>query len=209
MSLLLQVSGSNIITISVSAHQIHTNPRLTNKYSHECGNIYIYTRTRIVAHGLVYIRTRSWVSAYTRRDILIHPDLHIRTTTHAFCEAHLEVHEDSQTPNPTSCTFADRHICTCMKTVCIQTAVCTIKETHTIHTRTHTCVHIHPHLHSSTHTSHTSYITHTHTHTSISKHALAHLKKCLFFRNYWLVIHIYPTPPLGQDMTQGQFLSKV
>ena len=24
-----------------------------------------------------------------------------------------------------------------------------------------------------------------------------------------VVIHIYPTPPLGQDMTQGQFLSRV
>ncbi len=23
------------------------------------------------------------------------------------------------------------------------------------------------------------------------------------------IIHIYPTPPLGQDMTQGQFLSEV
>ena len=30
-------------------------------------------------------------------------------------------------------------------------------------------------------------------------------KKC---RN-WSSIHIYPTPPLGQDMTQGQFLSGV
>ena len=28
--------------------------------------------------------------------------------------------------------------------------------------------------------------------------------------NIWLFIyHIYPTPPLGQDMTQGQFLSEV
>ena len=26
---------------------------------------------------------------------------------------------------------------------------------------------------------------------------------------YMLTIHIYPTPPLGQDMTQGQFLSGV
>ena len=28
-------------------------------------------------------------------------------------------------------------------------------------------------------------------------------------RNSYLYYHIYPTPPLEQDMTQGQFLSRV
>ena len=29
------------------------------------------------------------------------------------------------------------------------------------------------------------------------------------FNNFRFIYHIYPTPPLGQDMTQGQFLSGV
>ena len=28
-------------------------------------------------------------------------------------------------------------------------------------------------------------------------------------KRYWFDVHIYQTPPLGQDMTQGQFLSGV
>ena len=32
---------------------------------------------------------------------------------------------------------------------------------------------------------------------------------CLIVYQFSRVIHIYPTPPLEQDMTQGQFLSEV
>ena len=34
-------------------------------------------------------------------------------------------------------------------------------------------------------------------------------QKNSFWKNDMLMIPIYPTPPLGQDMTQGQFLSGV
>ena len=29
------------------------------------------------------------------------------------------------------------------------------------------------------------------------------------YKLVYTFIHIYPTPPLGQDMTQGQFLSEI
>ena len=37
-----------------------------------------------------------------------------------------------------------------------------------------------------------------------------HVYKCACAHEYSrMYIHIYPTPPLGQDMSQGQFLSGV
>ncbi len=35
------------------------------------------------------------------------------------------------------------------------------------------------------------------------------LSKRMCIENVSVYYHIYPTPPLGQDMTQGQFLSGV
>ena len=50
--------------------------------------------------------------------------------------------------------------------------------------------------------------THTYTRTHIDIHMHKHTRTNTDIRKH-TQNHIYPTPPLGQDMTQGQFLSGV
>ena len=80
--------------------------------------------------------------------------------------------------------------------------------THQIHT--HACTYIHTHVQTHTHIYiHMHLYTHAqkglHIYTYIRTHTFIHAHcEYIYIHTY----HIYPTPPLGQDMTHGQFFKR-